>query len=131
MYLEIAGPPPTTAVLGRGHGRVGHRRAILAYPASLISDARACASCLTSAFLASRVPVDLALSVETPIASRFPLCIRIVHPFISHHRATFSSPTIRIQHQASPSPSASTIRLALSAQVEILLDTLSIRIMRR
>lgn len=102
MYLEIAGPPPTTAVLGRGHGRVGHRRAILAYPASLISDARACASCLTSAFL---VLVDLALAVETPIASLFPLCIRIVHPFISHHRAAFfpSPPSASsIKHRQRP-----------------------------
>lgn len=107
--------------LGRGHGRVGHRRAISAYPASLISDARACASCSTSAFIASRVHCRPSLSVETPIANLFPLCIRIVHPFVSHHRAASSSPpsAFRIPHSASLS--ASTIRLALFGQVEILL----------
>lgn len=119
VYLEIAGPPPTTAVLGRGHGRVGHRRAILANPASLISDARACASCLTSAFIASRVLCRPSLVGGN--ANRQPL--PTLHPYrpslhLSPPRGLFIT-TIRIKHRASAS--ASTIRLALSGQVEILL----------
>lgn len=88
---------PATSTRGRSkpaaRARQGHRRANWLFAASLIGNARTCASCLTSAFLArekctgSFVPISLPGRVETPVV----INSSPASPSPSHHHHPYPS----------------------------------------